>query len=253
MQRFPCQVLDSNWLIQNPLEVNTVFLPTRMVTYQQSAPRCGAGGTHTSSITGALVSDTTETECTYALSTAKTTVWVPDVEGYTLRIDHAIAAPGLSLAWSKDQMEQGKILDTSGNAVDPCAYYAARNPRAPCPLNALPNPNATNYISVGARGVPDIIALGTLLQAAGVPSLDLNGVPSTETMRYGGLTLVVQLTYDNFFSADYTRARYSYNVQAIPGKVKGVFSAGMVGNVPDPDRFTFEKSGIRVVLTFAGA
>jgi hypothetical protein len=149
-------------------------------------------------------------------------------------------------------MEQGRILDGAGNVVDPCAYYRRRNPSAPCPSNAQPNPNATNYISVGLNGVPDIISIGTLLEAAGVASLDTNGVPSSETLRYGGLTLVVQLTYDNTFTTDFMRARYSFKVQAIPGKVKGVFSTSSTGAVPATSRYTFERSGIRVVLVFAG-
>jgi len=105
---------------------------------------------------------------------------------------------------------------------------------------------------VGQPGVPDIFSLGTLLEAAGVASLDVNGLPSTETLRYGGLTLVVQLTYDNYFSSDYTQARYSYKVQAIPGKVKGIVGASATGDIPSTDRYVFERSGVRVVLTFSG-
>ena len=251
MPRLVCQATDAVWQIANPLEVNALFLPTRIVKYVETAPHCSPDPAATHTVNGTVVSNTTESECRYAPG-PKSAFWLPDVEGYTLRIDHAAAAPALGLSWSKDQMQQGRIVDSAGSTVDPCAYYRRRNPSVPCPLNTQPNPTATNYISVGRAGVPDIVSLGTLLEAAGVPSLDVNGLPSTETLRYGGLTLVVQLNYDNYFSNDYTQARYSYKVQAIPGKVKGIVGASATGDIPSTDRYVFERSGVRVVLTFSG-
>jgi hypothetical protein len=81
MSRQPCQVLDSTWAIPNPLEVNTLFLPTRIVSYVEDAPTCDPAGKHISAITGAEVINTTETECTYAIQApGKLTYWIPDVE-----------------------------------------------------------------------------------------------------------------------------------------------------------------------------
>ncbi len=62
------------------------------------------------------------------------------------------------------------------------------------PLHAPHSPD----ISIGAKNVPDIVSVGTLLEAAGVTSLDETGLPITDSHRYGGITLVVYLTYNNF-------------------------------------------------------
>jgi hypothetical protein len=211
------------------------------------------------------VSNTTETECVFAQAAAaagqRGAFYVPDIEAYTLQIAHSLAVPSLGQSWGKDDMVEGVLEGPGGVAVDPCAFYARLNPRAPCPLNRSPQASRSAYISVGRTGVPDIIALGSLLEAANVSSLDAASASSPgDTLRYAGLTIVVQVTYDNYGSTgvlgrpdDYrTRMAYRYKVQALPGKVKFTSSAGATAELPPQQRLTLARSGIRVLVTFAG-
>jgi hypothetical protein len=251
--RYPCQVLDANWLIPNPLEPSALFIPTRIVKYAEAAPFCNSTARHLSPADGSiLVTNTTETECTYATVGSKTSFYIPDIEAYTIKFDHAISVPTLDASFTKDQMEQGQVIGQGGVTIDPCAFYKRLNPSAPCPSNTEPQASPTKYISVGLPGVPDIISLGTLLEAAGISSLDVTGIPATDSLRYGGLTLVVEINYDNFFSTDYKRVKYFYKVTAAAGKVKGIFSESPSVDIPSPSRTTYERSGIRLYVNYAG-
>lgn len=250
----PCLSLDEKWLVTDPLAPEQVILPTRIVTYSEGAPACSIASSAThETADGRTVFNTTSSECTYATTSAKQSFYIPDVEAYTLQIQHSVAVPILGTSWTKDEMVSGSIVDAEGKTIDPCNFYKQRNPRAACPYNFdQPVANNTHYISVGVRNVPDIVSVGTLLEAAGVKSLDTTGLPITDSYRYGGLTLVVQITYDNFFDLSlngWQSVKYSYKVTAIPGKVKGVYASG---NLPATTRTVFEKSGLRVLFNFAG-
>lgn len=74
----------------------------------------------------------------------------------------------------------GKMLDQSGKPIDPCAPYA--NTRR-FPPNGVPCP--TSVVAVGVSGRRDIVTIATLLQAAGISSLDVafSGKPSDFTLR----------------------------------------------------------------------
>lgn len=255
--RYPCLALDDKWAVSNPLDPTGVFIPTRIVQYTQSAPACSLTGTHPSPPGGAVdrpILNTTVSSCTYTNSSPLTSYYIPDVEAYTLKIDHQLSVPSLGLAFSKDQMYLGTLQGVGGQAIDPCAFYAQRSSTLPCPLNTQPNPNATNYISIGLTNVPDILAVGTLLQAAGV-TLDDASYPAIESMRYGGVTLLVSVVYDNFWATGtdgHLKVKYTYTVQAIKGKVKGIFGVSPTGSIPHPTRDVFERSGLKVILTYSG-
>ena len=254
--RYNCIALDEKWMITNPLDASMIFLPTRIVSYTETATQCStsSSATHVTA-DGRNVLNTTSSECTYTAG-PKSRWFVPDVESYTLYIQHSIAVPLLGASFSKDSMVSGSIIDVNGNAVDPCSFYLKRNPAVACPFNLdSPVANATNYIRVGARNVPDIIAVGTLLEAAGVSSLDETGLPMSDSYRYGGLTLIVQMSYDNYFSNaldGWRQVKYTISVQAIPGKVKAVHGVSPTGAVPTVTRQVFEKSGLRIMFVFSG-
>ena len=111
---------------------------------------------------GRTLLNITPAECTYTASSAKQSFYIPDIEAYTLQIQHSVAVPILGTAWSKDDMcvvnsaallslmrvshsqfllhrarsrVSGAIVDSNGNTVNPCNFYKKRNPNAPCPYN----------------------------------------------------------------------------------------------------------------------
>jgi hypothetical protein len=245
-ERYACQYLDEKWEVANPLEPNSAFFPTRYITYKETAPSCKT----------APNSRTTINECTYAPAGLKTRWYVPDVEAFTLWIVHGISVPSIASSWTKDQMVSGQLLDQSGKPVDVCAFYRRRNPAAPCPLNPdMPEANMTHYVSIGVKNVPDIVPIGSLLEAAGINSLDETNF-LTDSYRYGGVTLVVQLNYNNYGGLTYDSwkdVKYTMTVEAVRGKVKGVFATpDDAVQWPSTSRTVFERSGLRIIFTFSG-
>ena len=88
----------------------------------------------------------------------------------------------------------GKLLDRSGNPVDPCNAYIRRG--LACP----------SFVAIGVANAKDIVPLAALLEAAGILSLDAMGDASGpgvagQTLRYSGIILFVQITYTNYYSA----------------------------------------------------
>jgi hypothetical protein len=59
-------------------------------------------------------------------------------------------------------------------------------------------------VGVGIAGRKDIVAVKTLLNAAGIPSLDVvagtDNDLSNETMRFAGNIIVINIEYSNFFA-----------------------------------------------------
>ena len=107
---------------------------------------------------------------------------------------------------------------------------------------------------MGVRNVPDIVPIGSLLEAAGISSLDETNF-LTDSYRYGGVTLVVQLNYNNFGGLAYDSwkdVKYTMRVEAVRGKVKGVTAVSPTGAVPSTSRTVFERSGLRIIFTFSG-
>jgi hypothetical protein len=48
------------------------------------------------------------------------------------------------------------------------------------------------------------------------------------------------------------QVKYSYKVEAVQGKVKGIFGVSPTGAIPTTSRYIYEKSGLRVLMVFNG-
>jgi len=161
----------------------------------------------------------------------------------------------------------GTLRDAAGRIVDPCLGYTAFG--LPCP----------NFISVGAPNKDDIIPLNTLLQAAGVPSLDIvsgsDDVGSSK--REQGIILILDLSYSNFCLGslvtdpgappvggtgdcnDVGRIEYTYRVFAVPDtqfQISGSAPLALgpiISSVRPPvlpiQRLLFRKYGLRLIVT----
>ena len=135
---------------------------------------------------------TTTPNCAYlplynsAEGTATIRSYVPDIEFFTLQIDHAFVAPQAGITKTARQM-RGQLLDSRGAPMDPCVAYTSIG--LPC------DPN----VAVGQRDRADILPLRALMMAAGLESLDaVGGEDPSASLRQQGLVLLVELSYTNY-------------------------------------------------------
>ena len=123
-----------------------------------------------------------------ASSAATIRSYVPDIEFFTIQIDHGFVAPQAGLTKTARQM-RGRLLNSQGREMDPCIAYTSLG--LPC------DPN----VAVGLPDRSDVVPLRTLMLAAGVESLDAvsgDDATSSSSLRQQGLVLLVELSYTNF-------------------------------------------------------
>lgn len=130
-------------------------------------------------------------------------------EWATVKLHHATFSPVLGAGQTAMEME-GSLLDSDGEPVDPCRMYAAAGHSCP--------DNEYYRVVVGEVGVPDIMPIQALLDAAGVDMdaiSDFSENDGTETVRYAGLVLVLNIEYiPKPWSREWT---YAITAQHVPG------------------------------------
>ena len=232
--RLPCLFFDENFAVPNPLEANALFLTTRFTTLRQEASPANCTAEQ-------------YTFCSFN-TTSSVYALVADAEMFTLLIDHSMAVPSLGISRTASQMA-GNIQGYSGqdDYADPCAPYVAY--RAGCP----------SFVAVGVSGLRDIVPLKSLLNAAGISSLDqvagTDPTLSNETLRYSGLVLLVEIFYSNQFvdtgSYNTSDIRYTYRVATVRNsefKAQGAVTADNI--VPSAAREIFDRHGVRIVVSY---
>ena len=117
--------------------------------------------------------------------------FVSDIEWFTLLVDHNMNAPLARLSYTVEQMA-GRIMDGSGNLIDPCATYIKNFGECP------------DFIAVGVAGLPDILSIRNLMEAAGIETLDapIGAVTSgqqSESSREQGIVLLLDISYSNLY------------------------------------------------------
>lgn len=199
-----CAYMDARDAVTDPLENNALVLPTRITISQeqvQPMPRCER---------------LAFADCEW-VTVASELQYIPDVEFFTLLIEHSFSALLGTASRSSIQMA-GYMVDPNGNRIDPCSAYTQRG--MACPPN----------ITIGVEGKQDIFALQSLLDAVGIASLDEvgggRGGLGDETLRYSGLVLLLSISYSNYYlpatfggsallgtnSLNDSRVDYSYRV-----------------------------------------
>jgi hypothetical protein len=186
-QRF-CQFLDETTAVPIP-ETDRMFLTTETrATAQSTAPSCANLDSLACTFLPAYNRDN---------GNVTRRSFVADVEFFTLLIDHNMNAPQAGIHRTGASMA-GRLLGADGRTpLDPCAEYAGFP--SGCPTQAT----AGFDIALGRPGFSDIVAIGTLLRAAGIESLDspagLSGADASESYREAGLVLNLDISYTNFF------------------------------------------------------
>eukprot|EP01132_Coremiostelium_polycephalum_P008552 gene8552-10516_t len=153
--------------------------------------------------------------------------FIADVDNFTILIDHTLSAPTLGIQYNAKQLA-GKLLDSKGNDWTP------------------PEPNV-----VGVPGEDDILTLDTIIQAAGLDSLDDPGLAnSSRSIRDDGLLIMCFITYSNTFSFNPNRFRYTYQFSLIQNTkfkiVEPIYTTGI------DDRYVINRHGVRIIFIQTG-
>lgn len=235
-----CAYLDANSSVPDPLEKDAIFLATRttLTTQIASPSECNASQ---------------YTYCDWN-STSNEVFFTADAEMFTLLIDHVMAVPQLGITRTVSQMA-GELTDFNGNVINPCDAYAAFGPFS-CP---------TNVVNIGVQGRKDIVPIKTLLQAAGIPSLDVvagtDDDLSNQTLRYSGLIIVISIEYSNFHADtndfNSSNIQYRYRVSAVRNAEYKAESAIITDNnninpLLGSQRTIVNYHGARIVISFSG-
>lgn len=182
--------------------------------------------------------------------------FVADIEYFTLLVDHNMNAPLAGISYSVKQMI-GRLLDTKSKPFNPCSAYSMY-------------PDCPEYVAVGVSGLPDIVSIRTLLEAAGVSSLDaLSGSDDadiqTTSMREAGVVLVLDIAYSNFYlggsssssvalgsgSLDNSHVVYTYKISTVP-KTEYKFITSKMPFNNETTRELWNRHGIRIIVTTSG-
>jgi hypothetical protein len=235
-QTAPCRWFDAFTSVYPPIESDAVFLSTRITFSQQT--------------TTANCVDPAQPSCANAWTNVgeEEAVFVAQPELYTVLVDHAMAIPEfVNVSRTAEEME-GAFLDRQGLPVDPCQPYARR--KLPCP----------SIISLGKDGTNDIIAMETILEAAGVESLDTfwytnknkDGTTTPNTARYAGLIIILVIDYDNMGSFNESAISYTYTATAVSAAEYKAEQVWPEAGVLQQNRSVIDRHGIRLIVSQAG-
>lgn len=179
-----CIRLDSPYVLPGPRELNAVLLPT----YTAQNPEVVQDTVACAGFTVLPVNGVDP--CAFVEAGPTTRSFLRDVDFWTLLIDHSMAS---SNGVTRNAVAMtGRLVGKDGRDITPCDAYTG-SPSG-CP----------SFIAAGAGGKPDIVSMRTLLQAAGIDSLDTEAgtVASLRgnTSRSEGKVLLVSISYTNYFA-----------------------------------------------------
>jgi len=152
--------------------------------------------------------------------------YIGDIEHFTVLIDHSIYAPHVGVEANARDLH-GELLNQQGKVVQ------------------LDKP------SVVGVGSSDILEIQTLLDAAGVPSLDsASGTNSSISLRYDGIVLIVFLSYTNTYTYDLGKIKYSISAATISNtkfkSVQPIFTKNW------DTRVLWNRHGLRMIFLQEG-
>lgn len=207
---YPCIYQDESFVVFPETEATAMFATTRY-TYSKQILNCS------------LLLDP---NCYYN-TTFMETYFIGDIESFTLLIDHTVYAPVVGIQENAKSLK-GSIKYHNGSTMDL-------------------EPGTVDVI--GERDQPDVIRLKTLLQAAGIESLDDQSLANTSTsMRYDGIVLMIFIDYSNTHSYNLNDLTYSY-MPSLISRTKFKSVEPLLGN---NSRELYNRHGIRMIFVQDG-
>ncbi|KAK5578685.1 hypothetical protein RB653_008358 [Dictyostelium firmibasis] len=207
----PCQYWDEYLVLYPPSEESSMFITTRCTQETQST------------VNGCNLS---EPSCVYN-TTSSADFYIANVENFTILLDHTLSAPTLGIQYNAIQLE-GQLLDSDGNPM------------------SLPPPNI-----VGVKGSPDIMSLQGILTAAGVESLDSEGLANkSRTIRDDGILILCFITYSNTYTYNTGNYQYTYQFKLVQNTKFKIVEPVFTKDVED--RYIFDRHGVRIIFIQTG-
>ncbi|EAL63456.2 hypothetical protein DDB_G0288061 [Dictyostelium discoideum AX4] len=207
----PCQYWDEYLVLYPPSEESSMFITTRCTQETQST------------VNGCNLSEPT---CVYN-TTSSSDFYIANVENFTILLDHTLSAPSLGIQYNGAQLN-GQLLDTDGNPM------------------SLPPPNI-----VGVKGSPDIMSLQGVLTAAGVESLDSQGLANkSRTIRDDGILILCFITYSNTYTYNTGNYHYTYQFKLVQNTKYKIVEPVFTKDVED--RYIFDRHGVRIIFIQTG-
>lgn len=196
-----------------PAPTNSIYATTRIKDTTLKVPDNCTVTTPLKPLSKACIPVTASTSQSY---------YVANIEDFTVFLEHAVYG-------------QINNIAVTNNGLKGELYYQGREQP-----DELSGPRAG-----------DILTLRTVLEAAGIKSLDApSGVAGGNTYRYDGIELVVIITYSNRASEP-SLLKYRYDISVIPGVDSAAFDPSQI--VDSTTMVTSARHGIKLIYIIAGS
>jgi hypothetical protein len=220
VDKYDCLYWDENQVVYPPVEETAIFIATRVNITVQHLPKNCSG-------------KMTSKYCQYDNDTLPETYYIADIENFTLFIEHSMYVPTMDTQAASVDLEGG-LYNETGNVYT---------------LN-----NADERVGMATR--TDVLLLKTILRVAGVPDLDdiaetgVNEKHRSITKRYDGIVILCFIHYDNLFTYNLNRIRYTYNFTVVK-KTKFLAKQPYV-SLSDGTRHIYSRHGVRIIFIHSG-
>lgn len=206
-----CLYWDENLVLYPQVEATAMFVSTRVTQTNQVLPNCSLE----------------KPTCTY-VDVNSTEHFVADIGNFTVMVDHSIYAPKVGVLANSRELPGG-LLDVDGHTVRDHAEGD----------------------SVGVRGKADVLHVRTLLQAAGIDSLDTPSSSNrSRSLRDDGLVVLVFITYSNTHTYSTGSIRYQYSLRMVENTKFKAVQPIYTKNIEN--RVIWNRHGIRFIFLQTG-
>eukprot|EP01098_Paradermamoeba_levis_P014033 TRINITY_DN6586_c0_g1_i1.p1 TRINITY_DN6586_c0_g1~~TRINITY_DN6586_c0_g1_i1.p1 ORF type:complete len:400 (-),score=74.51 TRINITY_DN6586_c0_g1_i1:95-1294(-) len=169
---------------------------------------------------------------------SSSSIFVADIERFTIMMDHTVYATSLDIQRNAQELS-GQLLDKDGHQIFP----------------SPPN-------QIGQQGKLDIIELGVMMNAAGVPSLDIPANVSNtrggvnERIRYTGCVILVVIEYSNRVTYSTSNIQYKTSVKYVSNTefkaTEVIFSQNLDRSLEPREVLEYNRHGVRIIFIQTG-
>jgi len=210
----PCYYWDAYDAVKPYTEQTAILLPTMLFMEKQQ-----------------LLCNLSDIDCSYTTYETDGPYFTPDVERWTLLIDHSMVALNSKISRTGREL-LGSIVNQNNQVLN----------------------FTTPTTQIGEQNQFDIISLEQILQAGGINSLDqvFQGNCNT-TIRYSGIVIIVSLTYNNVRLND-DRITYLYRISPITTSSFTSIQTiePLLSNNDTVERLMVTRNGVRLIFIQSG-